>query len=1050
MDGSDLAARVRLALAGPSRVVSIAGGTEHLLGFRPGELLSSRISLRERIHPDDADVAARLFAPDLADCAGWFNLRVRHGDGRIRCLCGEYTKERESGDGPVFVELVLRDPRSYRVAGFDAITGSFKILMERNPDFLYLKDRNHVYRAMTHSMASRAAEVLGIASVLGLTVYDIYSEELADRVYRLDKKVLTEGERVHEIQRLNIPDGSHLWIDNRKYPLRNEAGEMIGLFGICPDITQPIDAANQVHESRELLQLFIEHAPAALAMLDRDMRYMAVSRRWEREFGIGSRNLIGCSHYEIFPKLSERRMELHRRALAGETVSSEEDRVTRADGTVQWARWEMHPWLTSDGTVGGILLFAEEVSQQKRDRERLQLAASVFTHAREGITICDPAGNILDVNEMFTRITGYSREEVLGKNPSILQSGRQSAEFYADMWRALGEKGQWSGEIWNKAKDGRIYPQTLTITAVHDRAENLLHYVGFFSDITQEKEQERQLERSVHYDVLTDLPNRTLLADRLQQAMAQAHRHSRMLAVVCLDLDGFRRINAVYGRDAGDRVLMGLARRMKLVLRETDSLARLGGDKFVAVLLDVESAESVHPVLDRMLAGAAEAASIGEIEVSVPASMGVTFYPQMVEIDAGQLLRQAEQAMYQSKLAGKNRWQIFDVNQDITVRAHLEDVERIRVALAAGEFVLYYQPTVNMSTGSLVGVEGLIRWQHPTRGLLPPATFLPAILEDPLFERVGDWVLEQALRQLEAWQDGGLKIQVSVNIGARHLRQTGFAERLRALLAAHPGVPASALELEVLETSALLDIAQVSHVLTTCRDLGVSIALDDFGTGYSSLTWLRRLPVNIVKIDQSFVGGMHDNPEDLSILEGVLGLARAFDRTAVAEGVETIEQGRLLLQFGCNLGQGYAIARPMPAEELLPWAGSWKPDPVWTTTFPVGPGKRLLLQAVVAHRAWAAALEAFLQGDRPLPPPSDPRRCRFGVWLERERLRPAGTSPAFYTIDQLHRQAHHLADRLSDDPSRVLSADGRIREVHRLRDSLDEMLELLLTDSVIV
>jgi diguanylate cyclase (GGDEF)-like protein len=413
------------------------------------------------------------------------------------------------------------------------------------------------------------------------------------------------------------------------------------------------------------------------------------------------------------------------------------------------------------------------------------------------------------------------------------------------------------------------------------------------------------------------------------QAIAQAQRRQQQLAVTYLDLDGFKAINDHHGHETGDQVLITLAKRMKEVLREGDTLARLGGDEFVAVLIDLEDTSASVPLLDRLLVAAALPVQVGDLSLQVSASLGVTFYPQTQDIEADQLLRQADQAMYQAKVAGKNRYHIFDAAQDSSIRGHHESLERIRLALAQGEFVLHYQPKVNMHSGQVIGAEALIRWQHPEKGLLAPAVFLPVIEDHPLAVDVGEWVIETALAQIESWHLAGLKLPVSVNIGARQLQQSDFVERLQAILAAHPRVHPGSIELEVLETSALADMAQVSRVIEQCNEIGVKFALDDFGTGYSSLTYLKRLRVALLKIDQSFVRDMLDDADDLAILQGVISLAAAFKRNVIAEGVETVEHGTALLLLGCELGQGYGIARPMPPGQLPEWAAAWKPDTAW-------------------------------------------------------------------------------------------------------------------------
>jgi diguanylate cyclase (GGDEF)-like protein/PAS domain S-box-containing protein len=449
-------------------------------------------------------------------------------------------------------------------------------------------------------------------------------------------------------------------------------------------------------------------------------------------------------------------------------------------------------------------------------------------------------------------------------------------------------------------------------------------------DITAIKEHQSHLEHIAHFDDLTKLPNRLLLADRLNQAMAQAERRNQQVAVAYLDLDGFKATNDRYGHDVGDQLLIQLATTMKDTLREGDTLARLGGDEFVAVLVDLEGIEGCKPLLKRLLEAAVAPVDLGGLVLQVSASIGVSFYPQAHAIEADQLLRQADQAMYQAKLAGRNRYHFFDAVHDSSLRFHHESLERISLAMTNGEFVLHYQPKVNMHSGQVIGAEALIRWQHPVKGLLAPAAFLPVIEDHQLAVDLGEWVIDTVLTQVESWRATGLDLPVSVNVGARQLQQGDFVACLQAIMARHPTVGPSSLELELLETSALIDIGQVSKVIENCQKMGVKFALDDFGTGYSSLTYLKRLHVTLLKIDQSFVRDMLDDPDDLAILRGVIGLAASFNCEVIAEGVETVAHGTALMGLGCKLAQGYGIARPMPAELLPVWATTWKPDVAWS------------------------------------------------------------------------------------------------------------------------
>ncbi|WP_438969795.1 bifunctional diguanylate cyclase/phosphodiesterase [Methylophaga sp.] len=571
-----------------------------------------------------------------------------------------------------------------------------------------------------------------------------------------------------------------------------------------------------------------------------------------------------------------------------------------------------------------------DITERKQSQEKLNLAATVFTHAGEGIVIADAERNIIDVNDTFTAITGYSREEVIGKNPRFLQSGHQSPAFYAAMWHSINTKGSWSGEVWNKRKNGQMYAETLTLSTVKNADQEISHYVALLTDITQIKEHQTELSMVANYDMLTHLPNRALLADRLTQTLLQSRRHNQSLAVLFIDLDGFKHINDLHGHDVGDELLITLAKRIKEELREGDTLARVGGDEFVAVLADLAKIENADAILERLLFVSSEPVSIGNLRLTVSASIGVTFYPQD-NVDAELLLRHADQAMYTAKEQGKNRYYEYDTAYVAANRLHREKLESIRDALDKQQFVLHYQPKVNMRTGEVIGFEALIRWQHPQRGLLTPNEFLPAIENNALSIELGEWVIDKALTQISIWQQShsNYSANISVNIAALQIEQSNFPDRLAILLANYPDVAPCYLELEVLETSALDDVQHVSEIMNACISQGVKFSIDDFGTGYSSLTYLKHLPAALLKIDQSFVRDMLVDNDDLTIIKGVIALAGSFKRDVIAEGVESIDHGVALLGLGCELAQGYGIARPMPVEDISTWLDEWQPDVRW-------------------------------------------------------------------------------------------------------------------------
>ena len=699
-------------------------------------------------------------------------------------------------------------------------------------------------------------------------------------------------------------------------------------------------AENEIEQRRQTemelrrLTRAVEQSPASIVITDLDGKIEYVNPRFSSVTGYSFDEAIGKNPRIL--KTDETPAATHRQLWDAVTAGQawQGEFVNRKkDGSQYCELANISPITDRNGAVTHYLAVKEDITERKKSEETIRLAAKVFKHALEGIMITTLDGSIIEVNDAFTEITGYSRDEALGQNPRLLSSGRHSKEHYQQMWHDLAQQGIWVGENWNRRKNGEIYAQTQKVSTVRDEQGIALNYVSLFSDITAAKNHEQELERIARYDSLTKLPNRALLGERLEQALNQTLRRGQQLAVVFIDLDGFKAVNDTHGHEAGDHLLITLAERMKGALRDGDILARLGGDEFVAVLLDLADVDASAPMLNRLLDAAARPFQFGQARLQVSASLGVTFYPQMQTQEQGlepdQLLRQADQAMYQAKQAGKNRFHVFDAEQDRNVRARHESMQSIERALSEGEFVLQYQPKVNLRTGAVLGVEALIRWRHPQKGLVPPADFLPMIEDHPLAVKLGQWVIESALAQIEGWREVGLDIAVSVNIGRRHLMQADFVQRLRETLAAHPAVRPGCLELELLEGSATDDLARVSKVIQECRVIGVECALDDFGSGHSSLTGLKKLPMKYLKIEQNFIRDMLDSSDNLLILIGVLKLASAFDLKVIAEGVETAQHGSMLLELGCELGQGYGIAHPMPGAELPDWVRDWKPDPTW-------------------------------------------------------------------------------------------------------------------------
>jgi diguanylate cyclase (GGDEF)-like protein/PAS domain S-box-containing protein len=690
-------------------------------------------------------------------------------------------------------------------------------------------------------------------------------------------------------------------------------------------------AEERERAARNLLQSVLDAIPSRVFWKDRDSRYLGCNARCALDAGLDSpeaivgrtdRELAWADRAESFRADDLKIME------TGQARINYESTAPMADGRLIHVNATKMPLRGGHGEIIGLVGAYRDITDYKLVEHKLRLLASVFENAHEGIIITDSQATIVDVNQAFIRLTGYSRNEVIGNTPRLLKSGHHSEDFYATLWRDLRERGHWRGEIWNRRKDGALYAELLDISAVHSLDGTVSHYVGIFSDITLLKEHQLQLEQMAHYDALTQLPNRVLLASRLEAALIEARKSDGMLAVAYLDLDGFKPVNDTLGHEAGDQLLMAVAERLKGCIKGRDTVARLGGDEFVILLAGLHSTEGCCRAMDRIIAVLCEPYRIRDEDIRISASIGVSLYP-LDNSDPDTLMRHADQAMYTAKQSGRNRYHVFNPEHDRRQQDHMELLSRIEAALGRREFVLHYQPKIDMRRNIVTGAEALIRWQHPELGLLPPSEFLPVIENRDFAVHLGRWVLLEAIGQLEAWWDSGLPIKISINISARHLQDDSFVEDIRKALAAHPGVPPTAVELEVLETMALEDMARVSRVIRECRDLGVQFALDDFGTGYSSLTYFRRLPLDTLKIDQSFVKDMLMDSEDHAIVEGVIALAHAFNRRVVAEGVESIQHGQILMQLGCDHGQGYGIARPMPAGDLPGWARSFAASPPW-------------------------------------------------------------------------------------------------------------------------
>jgi diguanylate cyclase (GGDEF)-like protein/PAS domain S-box-containing protein len=671
-------------------------------------------------------------------------------------------------------------------------------------------------------------------------------------------------------------------------------------------------------ESQQLLQAIVNSAPTLIYVFDREGRLLFCNQQFENAVSHSRESIIGRLRSDFLPTaIAEQHHNNDQTVLANGQALSIEETNQESDGE--------HTYLTlksalrdADGEISAVIGVSTDITSRKRAEKDLQLASTIFANTADGVIITDPAGTIVLTNPAFTQITGYSATEVIGKNPKILQSDRQDADFYKAMWQAIGSVGLWQGEVWNRRKNGEPFPEWLTITAVLNPCGAVSNYVGVFSDISAIKHSQAELEHLAHFDPLTELPNRALLHDRLSHAIERAGRYQQRVAVMVLDLDGFKTVNDSLGHPIGDQLLQQVALRLKNCVRVEDTVARLGGDEFAVVIANLENGENIVDIARKMLDAIELPFLMEDHSAMISTSIGIAVFPEDGQTP-DLLIRNADAAMYQSKAAGRNTYHYYQLEMTEAAQRRLSSEHALRRAIDAHEFEVWYQPQLNLATGHLLGAEALVRWRDPSRGLIPPIEFIPLAESTGLIIPLGELVLRQVCQDIAKWHRNNLKPgRIGVNVAGPQLFRSDFIGLLCEVIDDYT-IVSSALEIEITETCVLDNPELARQLLDTIQDMGISIAIDDFGTGYSSLSHLKKLPIDTLKIDRSFISDLPDDPHDIAITRAILAMGRSLGFHVIAEGVETKAQQDFLLEEGCVQGQGYLFAKPMPIKEFTDW-----------------------------------------------------------------------------------------------------------------------------------
>jgi len=683
------------------------------------------------------------------------------------------------------------------------------------------------------------------------------------------------------------------------------------LYSIVHDVTARMESERALRESEARYHTIIDTTGEGYWLVElATMRILDVNDALCRILGFRREEMIGKQPFDFTDAVNRKVFE-HQASLTGHNMQrSYEITLKHKDGHMVDVQVNATSMPNDDEAPSQAFAFISDISERKRIEEQLRIAATFFETTSEAITVTDMNNRIVAVNPAFSQITGYSEREVVGKDPGLLSSNRHSAAFYHDMWQTLQRMGRWQGEIWNRRKNGEVFPEWLSIVAIKNGKGETKQYMAVFSDITKRKQDEEKIWRQANYDALTELPNRNLFKDRLDRAMHAAHREGSSLALMFIDLDRFKSVNDTLGHAAGDRLLQEAAKRLRNCVRETDTVARLGGDEFTVILGDLQEMHEIDRIAESMLKKLSEPFMLDGKEAFVSGSIGITLYPGDAE-NMAQLLRHADAAMYLAKSSGRNRFRYFTGEQNVEAQRRLQLESALRRVLEREELQLHYQPLIN-DRGEVAGAEALLRWKNPEFGTISPDEFIPLAEEIGVIVDMEQWALRQAcLDARQFQQQAKADFFISVNISSLQCKSEQCHRVLGSILH-ESGLCPGTLKLEITERVMMENTEHVIGLLSEIKAMGVRLAVDDFGTGYSSLSYLKQFPVDVLKIDRAFINGLPNDQDDVALVEAIIAMAHSLNLQVVAEGVETAEQLAFLHSLGCDLIQGFYYSRPLP------------------------------------------------------------------------------------------------------------------------------------------